>query len=113
MYMSMSVCVHDGCLCCGYISVYMCDMYVPVCMGISVRVSVYVHVYVLYVCACVCESQCVLHVCGLVHGRWGRVVIFSLLLPYLITFKPTPRPHLGGSPRSRTQPWRGEVLSYL
>ena len=53
MYMSMSVCVHDGCLCCGYISVYMCDVYVPVCMGVSVCVSVYVHVYVLYVCLCV------------------------------------------------------------
>ena len=39
--------------------------------------------------------------------------IFSLLFPYLITLKPTPLPPLGGSPRSRTQPWRGEVLSYL
>ena len=41
------------------------------------------------------------------------MVIFSLLFPYLITLKPTPLTHLGGGPRSRTQPWREEVLSYL
>jgi len=53
MYMSMSVCVHDGCLCCGYISVYMCDVYVPACMYyMCVPVCVSLSVY----CMCVWSS---------------------------------------------------------
>ena len=41
------------------------------------------------------------------------MVIFSLFFPYLIALKCTPPRLLGGGPRSRTQPWRAEVLSYL
>ena len=68
----------------------MCDVYVPVCLGVFVRVSVYVHVYVRYVCVPVWVSLCVACVCGLVHGRWDGVVIVSLRFPHLTTLRSTP-----------------------
>ena len=88
-------------------------MCVRLCVWAFLCVSQCMFMCVFCVCACVCVSVCIACVCGLVHGRWGGVGIFSLLFPYLITLKPTPLPLLGGGPRSRTQPWRGEVLSYL
>ena len=114
--MSMSVCVHGGCLCCGYNCVYvdMCDVCAPVCMGVSVRVSVHVHVCILCLCLCVC--LCVYCMC-VWSSAWevGRGGDFLLALP----ISDHPQAHSPATPWRRSQEQdpalerRGPVLPVL
>ena len=50
--MSVSVCVHDGCLCCGYISVYMCTCVMCMCLCVWA-----------FLCVSQCMFMCMYYVC--------------------------------------------------